>query len=124
MKNKLLKKYEEDFEKMRSAALEIVSFNRSIDATLVNSLTQDDFSKLEEHIEVSKLITTGIKAFNDMYTNMPGILKGMGVDEEEEDIESKVSLADIINGIESEEDKESEESEEKFKNKVAEESKE
>jgi chemotaxis regulatin CheY-phosphate phosphatase CheZ len=74
-KEEFIAKSEEDFRKSRGALEEVIEHNRNIDAQLVNDLMQSDFKKLEEHIEISKLIMDGIKASNELYKQGIEILK-------------------------------------------------
>ena len=67
---------------------------------------QSDFKKLEEHIEISKLILDGVKASNELYKQSIDILKnleGMGGEETK-----KSSLADIMKSLDDEEEDEEE----------------
>jgi mevalonate kinase len=109
MKKQLSKKFEQDFSKSRAALEEIIDHNRNIDSHLVNDLIQGDFKKLEEHIEISKLILDGVKASNELYKQSIDILKnleGMGGEETK-----KSSLADIMKSLD-EDDEDDEEKDE------------
>ena len=76
-REELLKKYSEDFRKSRAALEEVIDHNRNIDAQLVNELMESNFTKLEEHIEISKLIVDGVKNTNELYKQSIDILKNM-----------------------------------------------
>jgi uncharacterized protein YjaZ len=102
-KQELLRKFEEDFNRSRGAIQEIIDHNRSIDALLVNDLTQGDFKKLEEHIEISKLIVEGVKSSNELYKQTIDIVKNiekMSDDKKEE----KSSLLDKLLSDDEDED--------------------
>jgi mevalonate kinase len=100
MKKQISKKFEEDFNKSRAALEEIIDHNRSIDAQLVNDLSQGDFKKLEEHIEISKLILDGVKATNELYKQSIDILKNLDNIPGKE--EKKSTLSDIMKTLDDE----------------------
>ncbi len=96
-KEELLKKFTEDFNKTRGALAEVLDHNRKIDDSLVLSLLDDDFGKLEEHIEISKIITDGVKGFNELYKNTPAVLESIAkMDSKKDDKKPSISLADIL----------------------------
>jgi len=96
-KEELLKNLEEDFNKTRGAISEIIDHNRSIDRDLVEEMSEGDFSRLEEHIEISKLIMDGIKSFNDLYKNMPSSIESIGkIKQDKKENKSKDLLKDLM----------------------------
>lgn len=97
-KEELLEKFTEDFNKTRGALAEVLDHNRRIDGTLVQTLLQDDFGKLEEHIEISKIITDGVKGFNELYKNTPAVLEAISkiTDEGGDKDKPAISLADMM----------------------------
>jgi len=102
MKDNIIKKFKEDFNKSRGALEEIIEHNRSIDGHLVNDLMQSDFKKLEEHIEISKLILEGVKATNELYKQSIDILKNINNIPEQEK-EKKSVLSDLMKNIDDDE---------------------
>jgi poly-beta-hydroxyalkanoate depolymerase len=108
MKKQLNKKFEEDFNKSRAALEEIIDHNRNIDSHLVNDLIQGDFKKLEEHIEISKLILEGVKATNELYKQSIDILKNINNIPEQEK-EKKSVLADLMKDMDDENEEETKE---------------
>jgi len=106
-KEELLKQFTEDFKKTRGALQEVLEHNRAIDDTLIEDLMQHDHGKLEEHIEISKIIMDGVKGFNDLYKNAPIVLDNINKIPEKVKDEKKVSIADLMNNLDdSKEDKE------------------
>ena len=99
MKKDFLKKHREDFDKTRGALQEIIDHNRTIDAMIVQDLEQYDFKKLEEHIEITKLILEGVKATNDLYKQSVDILKNAESIPDAK-TEKKSVLADIMKDLE------------------------
>ncbi len=77
-KEELIEAFQKDFKKSQGALEEVIEHNRRIDNILVEDLAQGDFKKLEEHIEITKLIVDGVKAFNDLYKNVPVVLSAIG----------------------------------------------
>ncbi len=100
-KEELLEKFSEDFSKTRGALGELIDHNRTIDSTLVEDLLVGDFEKLEEHIEISKIISNGIKGFNELYRNAPIVLDSINKmpDEGDSKKDDGVSLADIMSSL-------------------------
>jgi hypothetical protein len=99
-KSELLESFEKDFKKTQGALSEILEHNRAIDGTLVEELMQGDHNKLEEHIEISKIIMDGVKGFNDLYSNAPKVLEGINKIPGKDDNKDKKSLADLMCEIE------------------------
>ena len=93
----------EDFFKARGALSEIIDHNRIIDSQLLQDLTQGDFKKLEEHIEISKMIIEGVKAFNELYKqNLENIKRLETLPESSSEKESPESskLLEIMKSLE------------------------
>ena len=99
-KSELLKSFEDDFKKTQGALSEILDHNRAIDATLVEDLLQHDHNKLEEHIEISKIIMDGVKGFNDLYKNAPAVLESIDKLPDEDKKKSGTSLEDVMKNLE------------------------
>ena len=97
-KEELIKKFTEDFNKTRGALTEIIDHNRKIDESLVYSLLEDDFGKLEEHIEISKIISDGVKGFNELYKNTPAVLEAINKlsDDQNKPKKKSVSIEDLM----------------------------
>ncbi|RKY53277.1 MAG: hypothetical protein DRP93_06815 [Candidatus Neomarinimicrobiota bacterium] len=99
-KEELLNSFVEDFNKSKGALTEVLTHNRAIDALLVEDLQEGDFKKLEEHIEITKLIVDGVKSFNDLYANAPKVIDAIdGLVEAEKNSKSKTSLKDIMGDL-------------------------
>ena len=98
-KEELLQQFEEDFKKTQGALSEIIEHNRSIDNVLVEDLLQEDFKRLEEHIEISKLIMDGVKGFNELYKNTSSILDSINKLPDSDKKESKSSLESIMKDL-------------------------
>ena len=99
MKKDFLKNHKEDFLNTRGALREIIDHNRRIDSMIVQDLEQYDFKKLEEHIEITKLILEGVKATNDLYKQSVDILKNAESIPEAK-AEKKSVLSDIMKDLE------------------------
>ena len=99
MKKDFLKKHKEDFDKSRGALQEIISHNRSVDTMIMQDLEQFDFKRLEEHIEITKLILEGVKATNELNKQSVDILKNAESIPEAK-AEKKSVLADIMKDLE------------------------
>lgn len=99
-KEDLLEQFKKDFEKTQGALSEILAHNREIDSTLVDDLIEGDHGKIEEHIEISKLILDGVKGFNDLYKNAPIVLENINkmTDPDSKD-KNKPSLSDIMKNL-------------------------
>ena len=74
-KEEMLKKFEEDFAKSRGALQEIIDHNRQVDSMIVLDLSNQNFERLEEHIELSKLILDGVKNMNELYKQSVDVIK-------------------------------------------------
>jgi len=96
-KEKLLKSISEDFQKTRGAISEVIDHNRKLDADLVEELSDGDYSRLEEHIEISKLIMDGVKSFNELYKNIPSSIESIGkIKQDKKENKSKDLLKDLM----------------------------
>ena len=97
-KEELLKSLDEDFSKTRGAILEIIDHNRVIDRSIVEEMSEGDFSRLEEHIEISKLIMDGVKGFNELYKNISNTIEGINkIKTDKKENKSKDILKELLN---------------------------
>ena len=101
-KTELLESFEKDFKKTQGALSEILEHNRAIDGTLVEELMQGDHNKLEEHIEISKIIMDGVKGFNELYKNAPAVLDSINKIPGKDETQGKKSLSELMSEIEEE----------------------
>jgi len=99
-KEKILADFTADFKKAKGAIEEILEHNRAIDGFLVEDLTQGDYNKLEEHIEISKIILDGIKSFNDLYKNAPAVLESIDKLPGDDKKKTGTSLEDVMKKLE------------------------
>ncbi len=76
-KDDLKEKFVNDFDKMRGGLLEILSHNRAINVTLVEHMSEGDFSSLEEYTMLTKSINDSVKQLTDIYKQTPDILEQM-----------------------------------------------
>ena len=96
-KEELLKNISEDFNKTRGAILEILDHNRAIDKTLINEMIEGDYARLEEHIEISKLIMDGVKSFNELYKNIPNSIEAISkIKSDKKENKSKDILKELL----------------------------
>lgn len=95
-KEELLKSFEADFKKSQGALVEVLSHNREIDALIVNDLMSGDYTRLEEHIEISKIIMDGVKGFNELYKNTPIVLDNVSKLPEKKTGKGKLSLKEAM----------------------------
>jgi len=96
-KEELLKSLSKDFDKTRGAITEIIDHNRVLDKELVEELITGDYSRLEEHIEISKLIMDGVKSFNELYKNIPNSLETISkIKQDKKENKSKNLLEDLM----------------------------
>jgi len=117
-KEELAKAFQTDFKKTQGALSEVISHNRTLDSLLVQDLMEGDYNKLEEHIELSKLIMEGVKGFNELYKNTPAVISAIEkLSSAGNKDEKKVSLADIMGDIDDEDD-DSDDSEKEVENKT------
>jgi len=98
-KDELLKSFEDDFKKTQGALSEILEHNRAIDATLVEDLLLHDHNKLEEHIEISKIIMDGVKGFNELYKNAPAVLESIDKLPEDNKKKGAASLEEVMQNL-------------------------
>jgi len=98
-KNELSKNYIEDFNASKGALSEVLSHNRAVDAKLVEDLIEGDFKKLEEHIEITKLILDATKNFNELYKNAPSVISSISALQDEVEKKEKSSLDEIMKDI-------------------------
>lgn len=96
-KEELLKGLSEDFNKTRGAISEIIDHNRALDRSLVEELSEGDYARLEEHIEISKLIMDGVKSFNELYKNISGSIESISkIKSDKKESKSKDLLKDLM----------------------------
>ena len=62
---------EKDFMKQREALLSMIDDNMKIDKEVMGMLKENDFSLLEEHTELSKIIVQAVKELSDLYKHAP-----------------------------------------------------
>ena len=104
-KTELLNNFATDFDLLRGALTETLSHNRDIDGSLVEDLSEGDFKKLEEHVEVSKIIMDSVKSMTELYKNAPTIIENIDkLPEEKKAKPEGSSLADLMGTLEAEED--------------------
>ena len=97
-KSELSKGYIEDFNASKGALNEVLEHNRKIDNLLVEDLLEGDFKKLEEHLEITKLILDATKNFNELYKNAPSVVSA--IEGLQDDTPKKSSsLKDIMEDI-------------------------
>lgn len=95
-KSNVLADFAADLKKSRGALIEVLDHNRVIDKNIVNDLIQGDYTRLEEHIEISKIIMDGVKGFNDLYKNTPQVLDSISKLPDDNKSKAKVSLSDVM----------------------------
>lgn len=93
MKENLHDKYLSDFEKMRGALLSQIANNSKLDEDLMTQFAQEDFTNLEEHAVLSKIILDSTKALSDAYKLVPDIVEKIGKSEKQE---NKINLDDLL----------------------------
>ena len=100
-KEELLEQFNIDFKKTQGALTEVLEHNRAIDDTLLDDLVDGEHGKIEEHIEISKIIMSGVKGFNELYANAPKVLESIDKLPEEGsgDKKPKIDLAEVLNNI-------------------------
>ncbi len=94
-KKEILNEFAEDFAKSRGALQEVISHNRTIDTELVKDLQEGNFKSLEEHIEISKIIMSGVKEMTELFKNIPKILQDIEMIQEGEE-KQKINLNDLM----------------------------
>lgn len=62
---------EQDFMKQRAALLSMIEDNMKIDKEVMDMLKENDFSLLEEHTELSKIIVQAVKELSELYKHAP-----------------------------------------------------
>jgi ATP phosphoribosyltransferase regulatory subunit HisZ len=68
-------KFKEDFEKIRGALLSQIQNNQKLSEELMKQFGKADYSLLEEHTLISKIILDSTRALTDAYKVAPDILK-------------------------------------------------
>jgi hypothetical protein len=96
-KKEFLDNFKHDFNKSRGSLQEIIEHNRIIDAQLVKDLEIGDFKRLEEHIEISKLMMDGVKSMNDLYANVPKVMENLDkLSDDNKDDKPSINIDDLI----------------------------
>ncbi len=93
-KKEMQEKYLKDFEKMRGALLAQIANNSKLDATLMEQFAQEDFSLLEEHAALSKIILDSTKVLSEAYKYAPEIINK--IEETKSEPKQKINLDDLI----------------------------
>lgn len=93
-KKKMQEQYLKDFEKMRGALLAQIANNSKIDETLIESFAADDFSSLEEHAVISKIILDSTKVLSEAYKYVPEIMDK--IEDTKSSDKQKIDLDDLI----------------------------
>lgn len=93
-KKEMQKKYLDDFEKMRGALLAQIANNSKLDQTLMERFAEDDFTLLEEHAALSKIILDSTKVLSEAYKYAPEIVTK--IDETDTEEKEKINLDDLI----------------------------
>ncbi len=76
-KDKFQEQYLSDFEKMRGALLAQIANNSKIDESLIEQFSKNDFSLLEEHTLISKIILDSTKTLSEAYKLAPGVINSI-----------------------------------------------
>ena len=92
-KTEFQEKYLQDFEKMRGALLAQIANNQSLDNSLMEQFAEQDYSNLEEHAILSKIILDSTKVLSEAYKLAPEIINK--IDDTKEETQ-KINLDDLI----------------------------
>ena len=71
MSKSIAQKHLEDFDKQRQTLIDIINKNKEVDDDIVENLMESDFSLLEEHIELTKVLVSAVKELSELYKNKP-----------------------------------------------------
>ena len=96
MKNKeeIKSEYLEDFTKVKSALLDIIQNNRNISQDIVQELTNQDFSSIEEYNMLTESILKASKSITELYETLPKIIGN--IDKEVKEQKKKPNLDDLL----------------------------
>ena len=92
-KTEFQEKYLQDFEKMRGALLAQIANNQALDSSLMEQFAEQDYSNLEEHAILSKIILDSTKVLSEAYKLAPEIINK--IDDTKEETQ-KINLDDLI----------------------------
>ncbi len=92
-KEDLKESIEHDVNKMRGAMLEIISNNRSINKELSESLSDGDFSLLEEYNLITKSILDAAKVLTEVHSQTPKIIQEIDKIQQEH---KKLDINDLL----------------------------
>jgi len=97
------KTFLEDFGKIRGALLAQIENNKVIDTSLIEQFSNNNFSLLEEHTAISKIILDSTKALTEAYKQAGTILDGV---KEEKEV---INMDALLKKMEEKENKENKE---------------
>ena len=86
--------YLKDFEKVRGALLSQIANNSKLDETLMEQFASEDFSLLEEHAVLSKIILDSTKVLSEAYKFAPEIIDKIEKTKSEQ--KEKINLDDLL----------------------------
>lgn len=86
-------KYLKDFEKIRGALLAQILNNSKLSETLMEKFAEEDFTLLEEHAALSKIILDSSKTLSEAYKLAPQIVDS--IQESKGEIK-KMNLDDLL----------------------------
>ena len=93
-KQKFQAQFLEDFQKMRGALLSQIANNSKLDQTLMEKFAQEDYSELEEHAALSKIILDSTKVLSEAYKFAPEIINKIQESKGEE--KKKINIEDLL----------------------------
>ena len=93
-KKNLQDQYLEDFQKIRGALLSQIANNSKLDQSLIQQFTEEDYSNLEEHAILSKIILDSTKVLSEAYKYAPEIIKK--IEENTPKEKEKINLDDLL----------------------------
>ena len=100
-KKKFKQKYLDDFEKMRGALLAQIKNNQKLDEEIISRFAEEDYTLLEEHAQLSKIILDSTKVLSDAYKLAPQILDDI---EETKEEPKKLDINKIMDELSDDED--------------------
>jgi hypothetical protein len=93
-KKELKEEFSKDFVKVKSALLEVIDTSRNVASDIAESLSQEDYSNIEEYNMLIANILTASKNFTDLYTSAPKIIGDIDKNVKEE--KKKLNLDELI----------------------------
>ncbi len=84
--------YKKDFEKIRGALLAQIQNNSKLSEELMAKFALEDYSLLEEHALLSKIILDSTKTLSEAYKQAPDILEKIGKNQPK----VKINLDDLM----------------------------